>query len=62
MTNRIEGYWGLLNRLPDNPEAKSHKRFLYNENIDALEYGWNLTNDVFDMTRDIFQALGEVAP
>ena len=61
MANRIEGYWGLLNRLPDNPETKSYEQFSYDENIDALEYGWSLTNDVFDMTYDVFQALGEGA-
>ena len=57
MANRVNGYWGLLVRLPDNPESKSYGAFTYDENIDALHYGWNLVNDLFDFTEETFGAI-----
>lgn len=56
---RIDDYWGLSVRLPDNPESKSYEAFTYDKNIDALEYGWNLVNDLFDFTAETFDAIAE---
>ena len=56
---RIDSYWGLSVRLPDNPESKSYDAFTYDEDIDSLNYGWSLLNSIFDFTVQTFEAIGE---
>lgn len=36
--------------IPDNPEARSQKLFRYDSQLDALTYGWELANEVLEIT------------
>ena len=52
---RKDGLWGLLVRLPDNPETKSYNSFTFNREIDALKYGWDETNNIVNFVATLFQ-------
>lgn len=45
-----DNVWSVSLWLPDNPESKSPKEFRYDSKIDALTYGWELSNEVFEVT------------
>jgi hypothetical protein len=49
--------WSVLALLPDNPEDKSYNSFLYEKQIDALTYGWELTNDLLYYLTVIIESL-----
>lgn len=40
------GVWSVLMRIPDNPDAKSQAAFTFSNGLDALTYGWELTNEI----------------
>ncbi len=35
--------WSVLALLPDNPETKAYDKFAYTKQIDAMSYGWSIT-------------------
>jgi hypothetical protein len=43
------GAWTMRALIPDNPEARSQKRFTFRENLDALTFGWDAINSLLDM-------------
>ena len=44
--------------LPDNPQEKSWKKFRYDSKMDALTWGWELTNELVAVGRTIAEAVG----
>jgi len=53
------GVWSTALRIPDNPEMKSRKRFQYEQGIDALSYGWELTNEILDVVFQVLRAVDD---
>jgi hypothetical protein len=51
--------WSTTLWIPNNPEARSHKKFRYDSEIDALTYGWELTNEMLEIAHKIVQAVPE---
>lgn len=49
--------WSTSIYIPDNPEARSQKQFKYDSQIDALTYGWGLTNEIFEVSQEIINAV-----
>jgi len=57
---RLEGgVWSTSLIIPDNPEARSHTEFKYKSRLDALTYGWEVTNEVIEIAQAIVQAVPE---
>jgi hypothetical protein len=55
---RVAGdIWSVRLRLPDNPEEKSQSAFEFADNLDALTYGWELTNEVFKVAAEVFASI-----
>lgn len=53
---RKHGVWTIAVRIPDNPAAKSTKNFKYDLKLDALNYGWNVTIEIFEVAKAILAA------
>jgi hypothetical protein len=51
------GVWSVLMRIPDNPEVKSQAAFTFAKGLDALTYGWELTNEIVRVTTAIMKAI-----
>ncbi len=51
------GTWSLLLRIPDNPEAKSQRDFQFELGLDALTYGWELTNELIDISTEVIATI-----
>ena len=49
--------WSVHLRIPDNPEVKSQQKFEYNYNLDALTYGWELTNELISISLKVLAAI-----
>ena len=47
------GVWSTSLWIPDNPEAKSKGKFKFEERIDSLTYGWNVTSEMLDIVSAI---------
>ncbi len=45
------GVWSTTCWIPDNPEVRSHRTFRYDSKLDALTYGWELTNEILDIAQ-----------
>jgi hypothetical protein len=44
---RLDGdLWGAWARIPDNPEVRAKGKFTYALELDALTYGWEVSNEV----------------
>ena len=41
-----DGIWSVMMRIPDNPETKSKSAFTFAKGLDALTYGWELSNEI----------------
>jgi hypothetical protein len=55
---RLEnGAWATSTWIPDNPKIRSQKKFTYDLQIDALTYGWELTDEIVEVTRAIVDAV-----
>lgn len=57
MNQLDDGIWACTAQIPDNPEARSHRSFKYDANIDALKYGWQVTEEILIVTRTILDFL-----
>ena len=53
------GIWRAVAPIPDNPEAKSRSRFTYTCRLDALTYGWEVTNEVACLASALRSAISE---
>jgi hypothetical protein len=42
-----ESVWSVIVRVPDNPEARSSKKWVFSGNHDALTLGWELCTELF---------------
>lgn len=51
-----DGVWMTWARIPDNPEARSKKRFTYAAGHDALTYGWDVVNEVIALANEAVAA------
>jgi len=47
------GVWSTSLWIPDNPEAKSKGEYKFEERIDSLTYGWNVTSEMLDIVSAI---------
>jgi hypothetical protein len=43
--------WSASVWIPDNPEDKSQEKFIYDSEIDALTYGWELTSEMVKLVK-----------
>lgn len=43
--------WSASIWIPDNPEDKSQVKFIYDSEIDALTYGWELTSEMVKLVK-----------
>jgi hypothetical protein len=53
------GVWSTSIWIPDNPEARSQREYRYDSRIDALTYGWQITNEILDVARSIIKEIPE---
>jgi hypothetical protein len=53
MVQLERGIWSTSVLIPDNPQARSVEKFRYHSKLDALTYGWQLTNEVLDIAHMI---------
>lgn len=51
------GAWTTTLLIPDNPEARSKKKFTFKLNRDALTYGWELTNEILFISTTVVNAV-----
>ncbi|HUX30617.1 MAG TPA: hypothetical protein VMV78_08320 [Thiobacillus sp.] len=58
MTQPEPGIWAASCLIPDNPNAKDPRKFVYDKRIDALTYGWQVTNELADLTRSLVRIAG----
>jgi hypothetical protein len=57
MMKRLAGdVWRAWARIPDNPEARSRKKFSYALGLDALTYGWEVANEVIALATEAVTA------
>ena len=49
--------WSVFAVLPDNPEARSSEKFRYTDQVDALSYGWSLTDMLLRDLTTVIDAL-----
>ena len=49
-------------RIPDNPEAKSQSAFTFAKGLDALTYGWELSNEIVRVATAIMMAVPDARP
>jgi hypothetical protein len=50
------GVWTVQMRIPDNPRARSRRKFTFTENRDALNYGLDFAQELLDVTKLIADA------
>jgi hypothetical protein len=48
-----DGVWRAWARIPDNPQARSKKKFTYTLGLDALTYGWEVANEVVALATEV---------
>jgi hypothetical protein len=52
--NRLSsGIWGTTVLIPDNPEARSPKRFTFGLRRDALSYSWELAEAILVVVSEV---------
>jgi hypothetical protein len=56
------GVWSVLMRIPDNPEAQSQSAFTFAQGLDALTYGWELSNEIVRVATAIMMAVPDARP
>ena len=56
LMEKLQGVWTTSLLIPDNPEKKTKRLFQYNNRIDALTYGWTITNKIVDVATAILAA------
>lgn len=57
-TERLNcGVWSVMIRIPDNPEVRRRAKFTYQLNLDALDYGWELANELTEVIELVATAI-----
>ena len=51
MSRLDDKVWSASIWIPDNPEDKSQVKFIYDSEIDALTYGWELTSEMVKLVK-----------
>lgn len=51
------GAWTTTIRIPDNPHAKSKLSFTFDENKDALDYAWNLADELLSVSTAVVESI-----
>lgn len=51
MSRLDDKVWSASIWIPDNPEDKSPVKFIYDSEIDALTYGWELTSEMVKLVK-----------
>jgi hypothetical protein len=46
--------WGMRAWLPDNPEGRSARNFVFHQQLDALSYGWRFADSVLQIVEIVF--------
>jgi hypothetical protein len=54
----LDGGISVKMLIPDNPEVKSEKAFKYDQGIDALTHGWELTNELISLSATLLASIG----
>lgn len=49
MRRHSTGAWTTMMRIPDNPKARSTRKFTYTRNLDALSYGWLVAEELIGL-------------
>lgn len=57
---KMESFWSLIVRLPDNPASKSAKKFTFHQDLDALTVGWEYVTEFFTFA-DIIIGEGDLS-
>ncbi len=57
---KMESFWSLIVRLPDNPATKSAKKFTFHRGLDALTVGWEYVSEFFAVA-DIIIGEGDLS-
>lgn len=52
-----DGVWSTSIRIPDDPKVESPESFRYDCQLDALTYGWELTNEIIAVAQIIVQQI-----
>ena len=52
-----DGVWSTSIRIPDDPKVESPESFRYDCQLDALTYGWELTNEITAIAQIIVQQI-----
>jgi hypothetical protein len=55
MTEILSAVWTVSALIPDNPEARSSRKFTFAGNLDALEYGWPIAIEVLRIMAVVVQ-------
>ena len=49
--------WSVTAMIPDNPSVRSHDHFSFDQRLDALSYGWTMTNQVIKLVHSVSENL-----
>lgn len=52
--------WSAMLLVPDNPDARSAQQFRYDKEIDALTYGWKVTNEAFTVMQELLRHVANI--
>lgn len=53
--------WSLIMRIPDNPISHSQRLFVWDQQRDALTYGWEATNEILDIATILAEAITDTS-
>lgn len=59
MSRLDDKVWSASIWIPDNPEDKSQVKFIYDSEIDALTYGWELTSEMVKLVKMVVDEVPE---
>ena len=51
------GAWCVNALIPDNPSARARGKFTYSKKRDALKYGWEIANEILEVTTVLVNAI-----
>jgi hypothetical protein len=52
--------WSLIVRIPDNPISHSQRQFVWDQQRDALTYGWEATNEILNVATILAEHLKDL--
>lgn len=57
MRRHDSGAWTTTMRIPDNPEARSQRRFTFAKELDALNFGWRIADEVLGVVTFVVESI-----